>query len=106
MNHSSRSSRGRIADLVVVTAAETVVRLDGTSGRLSELVLTGDVVRSLGAVLERAQGETGAGFLVVGHFGSGKSHFLAALGELLAEPSLAPGLAGWDSRLRALAASA
>ena len=102
----SRTTSLRIADLVDVLPAETVVRLDGTSGRLRELELTGDVVRSLGAVLERAQGETGAGFLVVGHFGSGKSHFLAALGELLAEPSLAPGLAGWDSRLRALAASA
>ena len=98
--------RRSIADLVDVNPAETVVRLDGSSGRLRELVLTGDVVRSLGAVLERARGETGAGFLVVGHFGSGKSHFLAAVGELLAEPSLARGLAAWDGRLSQLAASA
>ncbi|HKF79038.1 MAG TPA: DUF6079 family protein, partial [Candidatus Dormibacteraeota bacterium] len=95
----------RIADLVEVTAAETVVRLDGTGGRLHDLVLTGDVVRSLGAVLESAQGPTGAGFLVVGHFGSGKSHFLAALGELLTDPAGARGLAGWDPGVRDLAAS-
>src|SRR5262252_3000533 len=102
---SRRASR-RIADLVAVTAAETVVRLDGGSGRLDQLVMTGDVVRSLGAVLEAAHGQTGAAFLVVGHFGSGKSHFLAALGELLVEPSRARELAAWDSRLRELAQSA
>ena len=106
MSRTARSSRRRIADLVAVTAAETVVRLDGGSGRLDELVMTGDVVRSLGAVLEAAHGQTGAAFLVVGHFGSGKSHFLAALGELLVQPSRARELAAWDSRLREMAASA
>ena len=88
----------RIADLVEVTAADTVVRLDGARGRLSELVLTGDVTRSLAAVLEAARGPRGAGFLLVGHFGSGKSHFLAALGELLAEPALARSLSRWTGR--------
>jgi hypothetical protein len=37
-----------IADLVEVTAVETVVRLDGRPGRLSELVFTADVVAALG----------------------------------------------------------
>ncbi|HEY7202471.1 MAG TPA: DUF6079 family protein, partial [Candidatus Dormibacteraeota bacterium] len=96
----------RIADLVDVTDAETVVRLDGTPGRLDELVLTGDVTRSLGAVLEAAGGATGAGFLLVGHFGSGKSHFLAALAELLAAPDAARGLRGWDAGARELALAA
>jgi hypothetical protein len=95
----------RIADLVEVTAAETVVRLDGAPGRLDELVLTGDVTQSLMAVLEAAQGPTGAGFLLVGHFGSGKSHFLAALAELLADPPAAR-CRGWDDRARELARSA
>jgi hypothetical protein len=95
----------RIADLVDVTAAETVVRLDGTPGRLDELVLTGDVTQSLTAVLEAARGPGGAGFLLVGHFGSGKSHFLAALGELLADPARAR-CRGWDDRARELARSA
>src|SRR5215472_115041 len=95
----------RISDLVDVTAAETVVRLDGSAGRLDELVLTGDVTRSLLAVLEAAQGPTGAGFLLVGHFGSGKSHFLAALAELLTDPAAAR-CRGWDDRTRELARSA
>jgi Family of unknown function (DUF6079) len=96
----------RIADLVDVTAADTVVRLDGAPGRLDELVLTGDVTRSLTAVLEAAQGPRGAGFLLVGHFGSGKSHFLAALAELLADPSRARELRRWDGRTRELAMGA
>src|SRR5215472_7192617 len=95
----------RIADLVDVTAAETVVRLDGAPGRLDELVLTGDVTQSLMAVLEAAQGPSGAGFLLVGHFGSGKSHFLAALAELLADPAAAR-CRGWGDRARELARSA
>jgi energy-coupling factor transporter ATP-binding protein EcfA2 len=96
----------RIADLVEVTAADTVVRLDGAPGRLDQLVLTGDVTRSLTAVLEAAQGPTGAGFLLVGHFGSGKSHFLAALAELLADPASARPPRIWDGRARELALSA
>ncbi|HYW25088.1 MAG TPA: DUF6079 family protein, partial [Terriglobales bacterium] len=95
----------RIADLVEVTAAETVVRLDGAPGRLDELVLTGDVSQSLSAVLEAARGPSGAGFLLVGHYGSGKSHFLAALAELLANPAAAR-CRGWDDRARELARSA
>jgi Family of unknown function (DUF6079) len=96
----------RIADLVEVSAADTVVRLDGTRGRLDELVLTGDVTRSLFAVLEAAQGPAGAGFLLVGHFGSGKSHFLAAVAELLAAPGRARELRGWDGPARDLALTA
>jgi hypothetical protein len=71
-----------------------VVRLDGRGGRLDELVLTGDVTRTMGALLRQATGRAGAGFFVVGHFGSGKSHFLAAVGELLADPAAATRLAG------------
>src|ERR1700730_9191430 len=94
------TSHRRIRDLVDVVPAETVVRLDGRGGRLRELVLTGDVARSLGAVLEAARGDNGAGFFVVGHFGSGKSHFLAALGELLEAPESASELLSFDSRVR------
>jgi hypothetical protein len=92
-----------LGDLVEVADVDTVVRLDGTGDRLRELVLTGDVVESLGAVLEVANAAVGAGFFVVGPFGSGKSHFLAAVGELLADPAVASGAAGWDSGLRRLA---
>ncbi|HET7487984.1 MAG TPA: DUF6079 family protein [Acidimicrobiales bacterium] len=95
-----------IGDLVEVAVVDTVVRLDGPGARLGELVLTGDVVSSLSAVLRAAAGEAGAGFFVVGPFGSGKSHFLAAAGELLADPAAAAGLAGWTEELRALAGAA
>jgi hypothetical protein len=71
-----------LGDLVEVAEVDTVVRLDGTGGRLAELVLTGDVVQSLSAILSAAPAGSseGAGFFVVGPFGSGKSHFLAAVG--------------------------
>ena len=76
-----------LGEVIEVAEVDTVVRLDGTEGRLAELVLTGDVVDSLSQVLAAAGGEGGAGFFVVGPFGSGKSHFLAAAGEILARPT-------------------
>src|SRR5215475_2228050 len=94
-----------IGDLVEVAVVDTVVRLDGRGGRLGELVLTGDVAHSLDAVLRKAAGLSGAGFFVVGAFGSGKSHFLAAVGELLADPAAAGRLVGWDRGLRESAGS-
>ena len=73
-----------IADVVEVAPVDTVVRLDGRRGRLGELVLTGDVAATLSAVLEAASSRGGA-FFLVGHFGSGKSHLLAALAELIGQ---------------------
>src|SRR5207248_138486 len=88
-----------IADLVEVSAVETVVRLDGRPGRLSELVLTDDVVAALSAVLAAARQGRGEAFFLVGHFGSGKSHFLAALADV--GGGAGRGLpAGWDPPLR------
>ncbi|MDA8046258.1 MAG: hypothetical protein M0Z30_13635 [Actinomycetota bacterium] len=75
-----------LGEVIDVAEVDTVVRLDGTGGRLGELVLTGDVIDSLTQILGAAAGNHGAGFFVVGPFGSGKSHFLAAAGELLARP--------------------
>jgi len=93
-------------ELIEVADVDTVVRLDGTGGRLGQLVLTGDVVTSLTAVLQAGTGDTGAGLFVVGPFGSGKSHFLASVGELLAHPSTAAPPADWDGRLRQLSGAA
>ncbi|HEY8202660.1 MAG TPA: DUF6079 family protein, partial [Actinomycetota bacterium] len=95
-----------IVDVVEVASVETVVRLDGRAGRLEELVVTPDVAQSLSAVLEKASSPCGAAFFLVGHFGSGKSHLLAALGELLASPDASSGLTMWDGALRHLAAQA
>lgn len=99
-------THARIRDLVEVTAADTVVRLDGRRGHLEELVLTGDVRRSLALTLEAARGPSGGAFLVIGHFGSGKSHFLAALGELLENPRRAHNLPAWDAALQTSALEA
>ena len=83
-----------------MASVETVVRLDGRPGRLSELVLTADVTGALSAVLEARPAEAGAAFFLVGHFGSGKSHLLAALAELAGGPGgaggrrLGPGVCG------------
>ncbi len=95
-----------LAELIEVADVDTVVRLDGTGGRLAQLVLTGDVAVSLTAVLQAAAGATGGGYFVVGPFGSGKSHFLAAVGELLARPAAPVGGPGWDGRLGELVRAA
>ncbi len=89
-----------IADLVDVAAVETVVRLDGRPGRLSELVLTADVTSALAVLLEAGSGEAGAAFFLVGHFGSGKSHLLAAVAELAGGSGADDRLAGWAPALR------
>jgi|GEM_PF-2061830 len=83
----------KIGDLAEVATVETVVRLDGPGGQLAELVPTGDVKSALAYLLEAAKGAGGRAFFVVGPFGSGKSHLLAAAGELLAGASRAP--ASW-----------
>jgi len=93
-----------IAQLVEVASVDTVVRLDGRPGRLSELVLTADVTGALSAVLEARAQEAGAAFFLVGHFGSGKSHFLAALAELTGTDSDVT--AGWGTALREAAGRA
>ncbi len=100
----------RLGDVVEVADTETVVRLDGSTGRLAQLVLTGDVSGSLSSVLGAAGGDsgTGAAFFVVGPFGSGKSHFLAAVGEIAADPlgaaQKSAAAAGWSDELRSDAA--
>ncbi|MGH9185349.1 MAG: DUF6079 family protein, partial [Acidimicrobiales bacterium] len=93
-----------IADLVEVADVETVVRLDGGTGRLRDLVLTGDVVHALEAVLASST-DRGGGFFLVGHFGSGKSHFLAALAELVGSHDQAE-LDSWPHGLREAAKGA
>ena len=93
-----------VGDLVTVAEVETVVRLDEPGGLLGELVLTGDVASALGDVLATASGPRGAGFFVVGPFGSGKSHFLAAAAELMGGAAEVPG--GWAPALREAARTA
>jgi hypothetical protein len=75
-----------IGELVDLADVETVVRLDGPGGLLAELVRTGDVSVALEQVTKAATGPAGQAFFVVGPFGSGKSHLLSAVGELLEAP--------------------
>jgi hypothetical protein len=91
---------------VSVAEVDTVVRLDGRGGLLAELVLTGDVAAALEEVLGAARGPAGAGFFVVGPFGSGKSHFLSAAGELMAGSDGARALGGWGLGLQQAARAA
>lgn len=94
-----------IDQLVEVASVDTVVRLDGRQGRLSELVLTADVTNAVSAVFGAGAGPAGAAFFLVGHFGSGKSHLLAALAELAATPG-SGATASWDPVLREAAGRA
>ena len=55
-------------------------------GGFPSSVLTADVTNALSAVLEAQAREAGAAFFLVGHFGSGKSHLLAAIAELAEAP--------------------
>lgn len=82
-----------IGDLVTVADVDTVVRLDAADGLLGQLVLTGDVRSGIEEVAQAASGSFGAAFFVVGPFGSGKSHFLAAAAELLSGSTPPPELA-------------
>lgn len=90
-----------VGDLVSVAEVDTVVRLD-SEGLLGELVPTGDVENALAQIIQAASGATGRALFVVGPFGSGKSHLLAAAGELLSAPEKAP--ARWPSALSSSAA--
>ncbi|MGH9105424.1 MAG: DUF6079 family protein [Acidimicrobiales bacterium] len=93
-----------VGELVSVAEVETVVRLDGPGGLLAELVLTGDVAAALEDVLAISAGPGGAGFFVVGPFGSGKSHFLSAVAELAGGTAEIP--SGWAPALGAAARAA
>ena len=93
-----------IGDLVTVAEVDTVVRLDGPGGLLADLVLTGDVASAVEDVLAASRGPSGAGFFVVGPFGSGKSHFLSAMGELLTGAGQVP--SSWAAALREAASAA
>jgi ABC-type lipoprotein export system ATPase subunit len=50
---------------------------------MATLVLTGEVTQNLRSVLISLSGTEGRGIFLKGHFGSGKSHFLAMISLLL-----------------------
>ena len=77
----------RIGDLIEVPSVQTVVRLENSvvaaQNAAGTFVFTSDVdihIRILAQALERTSGQ---GYFLQGDFGSGKSHFLAALAAWL-----------------------
>ena len=72
-----------IRDLIDVPAVQTVIRLEeGTSHSktiTSSFVATEDVAAHLTILAGALKRGEGRGFFLEGDFGSGKSHFLAAL---------------------------
>lgn len=84
MNHPPVSIRDRVE----VRLHPTVVRLDdldsGDAGWLSDsFVLTPDLENHLFALRQSFNRDRGCGVFLIGHYGSGKSHFLAYLVEQL-----------------------
>ncbi len=77
-----------IGDLIEVPPVQTVIRLDEAlqkSNRVTEsFVFTADVSNHIAVLANAMQQENGRGCFIQGDFGSGKSHFLAALGAWLA----------------------
>lgn len=83
-----------IADRLQVHQHPTVVRLDdlqsGTASWISDsYFVTDDVSNHLQALSTALGKETGTGIFLIGHFGSGKSHFLAYLIQQIGRDLLA-----------------
>ncbi len=86
----------KIRDRVQVVAQPTVIRLDHLHGPDAKWISesyyiteeTRKYFKSLRSVLSR---ETGCGMFVIGHYGSGKSHFLAYLTQQLRSGAIASG---------------
>ncbi|HUG43382.1 MAG TPA: DUF6079 family protein, partial [Acidobacteriota bacterium] len=88
----SRYNRSvRVRDLIALPRVKTVVQLqDAKDPEVSKLlvdnfVLTDEVYAGLRVILEHVSSLTGSGFFLKGHFGSGKSHFLAYLSVVLSD---------------------
>ncbi|MBN1759470.1 MAG: hypothetical protein JW863_14170 [Chitinispirillaceae bacterium] len=77
-----------IRDIIDVPPVQTVIRLEEGTSRSREItssfVATEEVAAHLTIFSDALQSDTGRGFFLEGDFGSGKSHFLAALSAWVA----------------------
>ncbi|RLC32602.1 MAG: hypothetical protein DRH32_02665, partial [Deltaproteobacteria bacterium] len=93
----------RISDLISVPPVQTIIRLEEGRTRsrsiLNSFVLTDDVSAHLTILSEAMSKKYGRGFFLQGDFGSGKSHFLAALTAWLTDQ---PGAGQLSDRHRGL----
>jgi len=98
-----------IGDLIEVPEVRTVIRLEEGRTRSEEIsrsfVFTAEVAAHVGVLADSLLQDRGRGFFLQGDFGSGKSHFLAALTAWLNAGSGAEGLSRQHDGLRRLNAS-
>ena len=77
------SAEKTIGDLVEVPPVQTVIRIEEGRTKSSEIansfVFTGEVASHFTVIFESLLTDRGQGYFLQGDFGSGKSHFLAAL---------------------------
>jgi len=82
----------RIGDLVEVPEIRTVIQLEDLNSPglrrmiVETFVLTGEVKSHLEAIFSSLTGGEGRGVFLKGNFGSGKSHFLSMLSQILRNP--------------------
>ena len=99
----------RIGDLIDVPSVQTVVRIEEgrtqSAAVAQSFVLTTDVADHLAVLAQALLRDTGQGYFLQGDFGSGKSHFLAALSCLLTHQNGAEVLWAAHPDLRTLVAS-
>ncbi len=97
----------RIGDLVEVPEVRTVVRLEEgrtAAGEIaSSFVFTPEIVSHVAVIAEALMAGRGQGYFLQGDFGSGKSHFLAALYAWLAGGEAGAGLSAHHAGLARLA---
>ncbi len=109
MSAAAASGARRIGDLIEVPPVKTVVRL--REGRESpeeiagSFVFTSEVASHLNVISDALREGRGQGYFLQGDFGSGKSHFLAALYAWLRAGSAAEGLSSGHEGLRRSASS-
>jgi hypothetical protein len=91
----------KIRDLVSVVPQPAVIRLDHLNEAQSEWIteryfITGELERHIEALKHLLARDSGSGIFVIGHYGSGKSHFLAyttqqiTTGSFAARPKVFP----------------
>lgn len=88
-----------VGDLITVRPLRPVVQLADLEestlrdSLVEDFVVTGEVEKALGVVLDSIRSNRGSGFFLQGSFGSGKSHFLLVLARVLSDADTAAKMA-------------
>ncbi|PIE01712.1 MAG: hypothetical protein CSA81_10605 [Acidobacteria bacterium] len=84
----------KIRTFIEVTAQPTVIKLDAVKSRADwiteSFLLTQDAQGHIDAIHKALSRSTGLGMFLIGHYGSGKSHFLAFLHQQLSKKKMKP----------------